>query len=224
MSYKIGLIGLAGSGKDTVAVILQEALKERGQVFEIDRYAGLLKEAALQVFGENFDDRNVKEEMVFVTPQLWDKLWDACDYTAITLYPKSRREYDKDSVYYDLFMDMADKAFGNLTWISPRLFQQLLGTEVGRAIDPDIWVNYLKNQDRNLIIPDVRFGNEDVDFNILITRHPVPQGKLHASEVYAAELQLSDNPYDYVDYVIHNDGSIEDLKRKVQQLVNKIKI
>ncbi|WPD49439.1 dNMP kinase [Acinetobacter phage YZ2] len=216
MSYKIGLIGLAGSGKDTVAVILQEALKERGQVFEIDRYAGLLKEAARQVFGENFDDRNVKEVDKFVDLYLADKIIDATDYVYLKL---NRSDIDLDE-----WNALCQKHIDSCTWMSPRKFQQLLGTEVGRAIDPDIWVNYLKNQDRNLIIPDVRFGNEDVDFNILITRHPVPQGKLHASEVYAAELQLSDNPYDYVDYIIHNDGSIEDLKRKVQQLVNKIKI
>ncbi|AFV51008.1 hypothetical protein Abp1_0033 [Acinetobacter phage Abp1] len=216
MSYKVGLIGLAGSGKDTVAVILQEALKERGQVFEIDRYAGLLKEAARQVFGENFDDRNVKEVDKFVDLYLADKIIDATDYVYLKL---NRSDIDLDE-----WNALCQKHIDSCTWMSPRKFQQLLGTEVGRAIDPDIWVNYLKNQDRNLIIPDVRFGNEDVDFNILITRHPVPQGKLHASEVYAAELQLSDNPYDYVDYVIHNDGSIDDLKRKVQQLVNKIKI
>ncbi|QQO92959.1 deoxynucleotide monophosphate kinase [Acinetobacter phage Pipo] len=216
MSYKIGLIGLAGAGKDTVAVILQEALKERGQVFEIDRYAGLLKEAARQVFGENFDDRNVKEVDKFVDLYLADKIIDATDYVYLKL---NRSDIDLDE-----WNDLCQKHIDSCTWMSPRKFQQLLGTEVGRAIDPNIWVNYLKNQDRNLIIPDVRFGNEDVDFNILITRHPVPQGKLHASEVYAAELQLSDNPYDYVDYVIHNDGSIEDLKRKVQQLVNKIKV
>ncbi|WEM05749.1 dNMP kinase [Acinetobacter phage vB_AP_P1489] len=221
MSYKIGLIGLAGAGKDTVAVILQEALKDIGQEFEIDRYASILKEAARQVFGENFDDRDVKEETVFVTPQLWDKLWDAVDYTALNV--ADGEQYISGHMY-DLLMTKADEVFGSLTWISPRLFQQLLGTEVGRAIDANIWVNYLKNQDRNLIIPDVRFDNELVDFNILITRHPVPKGKLHSSEVFAAELQLSDNPYDYVDYVIHNDGSIEDLKRKVQQLVNKIKV
>ncbi|UYE92412.1 dNMP kinase [Acinetobacter phage BM12] len=216
MSYKIGLIGLAGAGKDTVAVILQEALKERGQVFEIDRYAGLLKEAARQVFGENFDDRNVKEVDKFVDLYLADKIIDATDYVYLKL---NRSDIDLDE-----WNALCQKHIDSCTWMSPRKFQQLLGTEVGRAIDPDIWVNYLKSQDRNLIIPDVRFGNEDVDFNILITRHPVPQGKLHASEVYAAELQLSDNPYDYVDYIIHNDGSIEDLKRKVQQLVNKIKI
>ncbi|QOV07735.1 dNMP kinase [Acinetobacter virus fBenAci001] len=216
MSYKVGLIGLAGAGKDTVAVILQEALKERGQVFEIDRYAGLLKEAARQVFGENFDDRNVKEVDKFVDLYLADKIIDATDYVYLKL---NRSDIDLDE-----WNDLCQKHIDSCTWMSPRKFQQLLGTEVGRAIDPDIWVNYLKNQDRNLIIPDVRFGNEDVDFNILITRHPVPKGKLHASEVFAAELQLSDNPYDYVDYVIHNDGSIEDLKRKVQLLVNKIKV
>lgn len=216
MSYKVGLIGLAGSGKDTVAVILQEALKERGQVFEIDRYAGLLKEAARQVFGENFDDRNVKEVDKFIDLYLADKIIDATDYVYLKL---NRFDIDLDE-----WNDLCQKHIDSCTWMSPRKFQQLLGTEVGRAIDPDIWVNYLKNQDRNLIIPDVRFDNELIDFNILITRHPVPQGKLHASEVYAAELQLSDNPYDYVDYVIHNDGSIDDLKRKVQQLVNKIKI
>ncbi|UAW09957.1 dNMP kinase [Acinetobacter phage APK86] len=216
MSYKVGLIGLAGAGKDTVAVILQEALKERGQVFEIDRYAGLLKETAKAVFGDNFDDRDVKEVMVPFN----DKLKRKASYELLYLSGKLNLNVMQCSLYADLCLEH----FAHLDEISPRLFQQLLGTEVGRAIDPDIWVNYLKNQDRNLIIPDVRFGNEDVDFNILITRHPVPKGKLHASEVFAAELQLSDNPYDYVDYVIHNDGSIEDLKRKVQQLVNKIKV
>lgn len=213
---KIGLIGLSGAGKDTVAVILQEALNEIGQEFEIDRYAGLLKETAKSIFGDSFDDRDVKEVMVPFNDELKRK----ASYALVYLSAKLNLNVTQCSLYADLCLEH----FSHLDEISPRLFQQLLGTEVGRAIDENIWVNYLKNQDRNLIIPDVRFGNEDVDFNILITRHPVPKGTLHASEVYAAELQLSDNPYDYVDYIIHNDGSIEDLKRKVQQLVNKIKI
>ncbi|HCH9029319.1 TPA: hypothetical protein NNT01_004473 [Salmonella enterica] len=213
---KIGLIGLAGAGKDTVAVILQEALKNIGQEFEIDRYAGLLKETAKAVFGDNFDDRDVKEVLIPFTVDLKLKvIVELCSLgVKLNLNQQGWLTYNH----------LCAEQFAELKEISPRLFQQLLGTEVGRAIDENIWVNYLKNQDRNLIIPDVRFGNEDVDFNILITRHPVPKGKLHASEVYAAELQLSDNPYDYVDYVIHNDGSIDDLKRKVQQLVNKIKV
>lgn len=212
---KIGLIGLAGAGKDTVAVLLKQALEDIDQVFEIDRYAGLLKETAKAVFGERFDDRDVKEVLV---PFDWDLRLKAIVGLVnlgakLNLCQQEWRTYDR----------LCAEQFAELTEISPRLFQQLLGTEVGRAIDQNIWVDYLKHQDRNLIIPDCRFGNENVDFNILITRHPVPKGTLHASEVYAAELQLSDNPYDYVDYVIHNDGSIEDLKHKVKQLVHQLK-
>lgn len=205
MSYKIGLVGLAGAGKDEAAKIIKELLPH----YEIDRYAAILKEAARQVFGENFDDRDVKEESVFMTPQLYDKLWDAVDYTALKVT-------DDNPTIYDVFMDYADKAFSNLTWVSPRLFQQLLGTEVGRNVHPNIWVNYLRNQERNLIIPDVRFDNELVDFNILITRHPVPKGKLHASEVFAAELQMSNEAHLYVDEVVYNDGSLEDLRIKLE--------
>lgn len=206
---KIGLVGLAGAGKDEAAKIIKELLPH----YEIDRYAAILKEAARQVFGDNFDDRDVKEETVFVTPQLWDKLWDAVDYTALKVCEGS---FD----VYDIFIDYADKAFSSLTWISPRLFQQLLGTEVGRKVDPNIWVNYLRNQERNLIIPDVRFDNELVDFNILITRHPIPKGKLHASEVFAAELQQS-NAYEVVDTWIHNNGTLEDLKVKLEYVLKK---
>lgn len=207
MSYKIGLIGLAGAGKDEAAKIIKELLPH----YEIDRYAAILKEAARQVFGENFDDRDVKEESVFVTPQLWDKLWDAVDYTALKVT-------EDNPTLYDVFMDYADKAFNGLTWISPRLFQQLLGTEVGRNVHPNIWVNYLRNQERNIIIPDVRFDNELVNFNILITRHPIPKGTLHASEVFAAELQLQEDVSGTVEAHIHNDGTLDDLKWKIIQL------
>lgn len=211
MSYKIGLVGLAGAGKDEAAKIIKELLPH----YEIDRYAAILKEAARQVFGDNFDDRDVKEESVFMTPQLWDKLWDAVDYTALKVT-------DDNPTLYDVFMDYADKAFSNLTWISPRLFQQLLGTEVGRNVHPNIWVNYLRNQERNLIIPDVRYDNELVDFNILITRHPVPKGKLHASEVFAAELILIDDPFKYVNCIVYNGGTLDDLRDKLTYVLNKL--
>lgn len=206
---KLGLIGLAGSGKDESAKIIQELLP----AFEIDRYAGILKEAARQVFGENFDDRAVKEVDKFVDIKLADKMIDATDYVYLKL---NRSDIDLDE-----WNDLCQKHIDSCTWMSPRKFQQLLGTEVGRAIDPDIWVNYLRNQDRNLIIPDVRFDNELVDFNILITRHPVPCGTLHSSEVFAAELQMSDESYLYVDEVIHNDGSLDDLRTKLKFILGQ---
>ena len=53
---QIAMIGLAGAGKDTSALILQRVLKERGMDFIIDRYAAPLKRAAREVFGKDFDD------------------------------------------------------------------------------------------------------------------------------------------------------------------------
>lgn len=213
---KIGLIGLAGSGKDTVALLLRELLSQQGHVFEIDRYASLLKKCALMVFGDTFDDRDVKEELVFVTPDLADRMIDATDYCQLCL------GLNPDE--FEIFNDLCVKHLDSLTWVSPRLFQQLLGTEVGRTLNPNIWVDYLQNKTGNLIVPDVRFGNENTDVTILITRHPVPQGVLHPSELYAAELQLMENPYDYVDYIIHNGGTIQELDTKLRFLSTTLKL
>lgn len=202
---KIGIAGLLGSGKDTFAVMLQEELSKLGHSFVIDRYAGLLKEAARQVFGETFDDRDVKEELVFVTPDLLDRMVDSCDYLQLVLNLRG----DVGLHWWDLF----DIHLGGLTWISPRLFQQLVGTELGRSIDENIWVNYLKNKSGNLIIPDVRFGNEGCDYNILVKRHNPPTKPTHPSEHYAynllndVELVSKD-----IDFAVFNTTTKDDLQ------------
>lgn len=215
MSTKIGFIGLAGSGKDTAALILQRVLAEQGKHFGIDRYAALLKKCAQQVFGDNFDDRDVKEEMVFVTPTLADKMIDATDYCQHVL--------GLNGEDFETWNTLCSTHLDKLTWVSPRLFQQLLGTEVGRALKASIWVDYLQDKEGDFVVPDVRFDNELLDVNILITRHAVPFN-LHASEVFAAELQLHQEPYLYVDHVIHNSGTLEELETKLRFLVTTLKL
>lgn len=213
---KIGLCGLAGSGKDTAAVIIQELLAEQGKHFTIDRYAALLKEAARQVFGETFDDRDVKEESVFVTPDLFDRMTDAVDY----LHLKLGLDYTQGELLWEAF----DQHIKPLTWISPRLFQQLVGTELGRKVNPNIWVDYLKRKAQDMIVPDVRFDNELLDLNILITRHPVPKGEIHASELFAAELQMMDDPFEYIDYLVWNGEAIAALKDKLRYVLKLNKL
>lgn len=51
--------------------------------------------------------------------------------------------------------------------VSPRVLMQKLGTEWGRAIDPDLWVKHLEARlkyhasfSRTIVITDVRFPNE----------------------------------------------------------------
>lgn len=211
---KIGICGLAGDGKDTLASLLRDEFSKRGVYFTVDRYAALLKEAARQVFGEDFDKRDVKEESVFVTPELHDRMVDATDYLQLKLGLNPEQ--------FDVWNAACIKHIDNLTWVSPRLFQQLLGTEVGRSVDPGIWVNYIKNKSCNLIIPDVRFGNEQLDYNILIIRNPVPTGKVHSSEAYAVDLRLQEYPEQYVDFVVINRTTIEDLRKEASFIVNII--
>ena len=95
---------------------------------------------------------------------------------------------------------------------------QKFGTETGRAIHRDLWINSLfasLDKDKNYIITDVRFINEaeaclkNKATLIRITRNVNQMD--HASET---EL---DN-YESFDYIIENNGSLEDLINKVLQL------
>lgn len=206
---KLGLIGLAGAGKDTAAVIMQRILKEQtGEHYTIERYAGLLKTCAHKVFGDSFDDRDVKEVKIPVTKELHDRMLAVASYCCLRL------GLFGDDI--DLWHSLCNTHLGGLAEISPRLFQQLLGTEVGRAVDSNIWVDYLHSKDCNMIITDCRFKNELVDKNILIVRHYVP-AELHASEAFAANLQTNRAARQgVVDYVIHNTGTIEELETRLR--------
>lgn len=217
---KLGLLGLAGSGKDTTAEILQRVLREQGFEFEIKKYAGLLKEATRLAFGDNFDDRDIKEERVFVTPTLADKIIDATDYIWLKL--------GFGQEHFELFNDLCIKHIDSKTWMSPREFQQLLGTDVIRAIDPDAWVKYLTEQDGNYIVSDVRFANELVDYNVLLWRDDfdyTQRSKAHASEKFAIQnmldVHISNAPYLH-DYTLWNKGTLEELERNIRFMVTTI--
>lgn len=214
---KLGLLGLAGSGKDTAAEILQRVLHEQDMHFEIKKYAGLLKEATRLAFGDNFDDRDVKEERVFVTPTLADNIIDATDYIWLKL--------GFGQEHFELFNDLCIKHIDSKTWMSPREFQQLLGTDVVRAIDPDAWVKYLTEQDGNYIVSDVRFANELVDYNILLCRHGIADIAEHVSEGFTRSLLQDvahmDAPYLH-DYTLWNNGTLEELERNIRFMVTTI--
>ena len=221
MSFCIGLLGLAASGKDTAAEILQRVLREQGFEFEIKKYAGLLKEATRLAFGDNFDDRDVKEERVFVTPDLADKIIDATDYIWLKLYGDD--PIAMDTYFYDFTM-LCQKHIDSRTWMSPREFQQLLGTDVVRTIDPDAWVKYLTEQDGNYIVSDVRFANELLDYNVLLIRDN-PKPDIHSSEGFSASLVqdvlYGDTPYLH-DYTLWNKGTLVELERNIRFMVSTI--
>lgn len=214
---KLGLYGLAGSGKDTAAEIIHRVLLEQGMHFEIVKYAGLLKEATRQAFGEDFDDRVVKEEQRYVDAALGDRIIDATDYVWIKL--------GLPDELFEEYNRLTTELIDTKRFLSPREFQQILGTDVVRKLDPDAWVNYLHRKDGNYIISDCRFGNEMTDFTALLMRHDAPTN-LHESERFTATLMhdvFFGNPDGYFhDYTLWNTGTIEELERNIRFMLTTI--
>lgn len=185
---KIGIVGLAGAGKDTVAQAIQQAYD-----VELDKYAAPLKDAARHVFGDSFDDRDVKEVPVVFDDRMW---WDAAD-AVVGLC-------DELDLSCDAYLSVARASEAALSeystsgFISPRQFQQAVGTDGVRAVDPDAFVRRIKCTPTYhylpLLVTDVRFVNELCDYNILVVRNSVyEKAKVqhtHESEALAMELNL----------------------------------
>ncbi len=188
----IGLSGAARSGKDTVGRYLIEKYN-----FKRYAFADPLKKAASEMFGiplEDFHNDNKKEVM--------NEFWE----------------------------------------FSPRQIAQLLGTECGRKIfRDDIWIKraemaWVEHQQTiaeiapetfghidglaGMVVTDVRFENEaqwikDMGgFNIHIIR-PGKDGNVGLSN-HASEAGYPD---DLKDHIILNDGTLDDLYQKIDEIV-----
>lgn len=107
---------------------------------------------------------------------------------------------------------------------TPRLLLQLIGTEGGRdLIHPNIWVNSTLadyNKDSKWIITDCRFKNEAdavKEKGGIVIR--VNSKRCNQNDYHASEIDLDD--YNNFNYVIENDGSIEELVEKVREILVK---
>lgn len=131
---------------------------------------------------------------------------------------------------YDI-LNYAQKRCG-LEYKKDRKFLQLIGTEWGRSIDNDIWVKLaLKNQekDSNIYCSDLRFKNEfnalksDGFIMVKLNRYKVNQNrKGNGSNIHISENDLDEYTDDKWDYVISNNGNLEDLYDNLDIIVNKI--
>ena len=109
--------------------------------------------------------------------------------------------------------------------ISPRKIWQLLGTEVGRGIDPAIWIKnaeiFIKSvPGRTVVITDVRFDNEaifirnrgGVIINIVREQQDIIENR-HSSEGGLKP--------DNVDLYIHNNSTIENMCNEVTYMIQQ---
>ena len=106
---------------------------------------------------------------------------------------------------------------------SPRELYQLLGTDVARAIDPNVWIKNAemfakKHLGRSIAITDVRFSNEAKWIRdkggIVIYLESKTRG-IHEGTGHSSENGLNGED---VDVYIENDSTINALYEKIESL------
>lgn len=212
---KVGILGLAGAGKDTFAEMLVQELSG----FSIDRYALPLKKLTCAVFGKTMsyiEDRELKEQPIqFRRDEAIEHVFHCLE--KVLKFSDDELE-EASHLYFENFQ-------GNRA-MSPREFQQLFGTEVVRKVKRNAWRDRLQNRDASIVVPDVRFSNEYCDFNILIKRFENIDRPKHESEHLAWDLQFTGKiaTLDIPIYEVNNrkEVTLDDLRAQAKLLAKQI--
>lgn len=200
----IGLVGFIGSGKGTVGDILEQ------KGFTKDSFAKPLKDACSVIFG-----------------------WPRELLEGDTALSRKWRE-EPDAFWSEKF----GKEF------SPRLALQLMGTEAGRNVfHKDVWVISLLNRakGKDVVVTDVRFQNEikyiqdNGGIIIRVKRGTEPEwyndllsmDTTVKRQLFMDEVGIHQSEWDWIgsdfNYVIENNGTINDLGNKVNEVLQFIK-
>jgi len=191
--YKIAICGKAKSGKNTVAKMIKSELSKRETIScDYIAFADPVKAIARNMFPE--------------LPEI---------------YLTGSSEYRNSTI---------PGAFKN---DSPLTVRQLLidiGTGLGRGYKPDIWLDVfdynlsqLESKSNNMIIlTDCRFINEhrhvkNKGFFILKILRENLEKINHISET--EQDSISDSEFDYI---VRNNGSLDNLQEEVKKIVNKL--
>lgn len=201
----VGICGFIGSGKDTIADYLVNFHE-----FRRESFANTLKDAASAVFG-------------------WDR-------TLLEGRTKEAREWrEQVDTWWAERLAMPT--------LTPRWILQYWGTEVCRkGFHDDIWIASLENKLRNskdsVVISDCRFPNEIQSIKnaggkiIWVKRGELPEWyslaiaankghnfalqQLKQFNIHASETSWVGSEFDFI---IENNGNIEDLYKEVKTLV-----
>ena len=239
----IGINGKIGSGKDTIGEIIQGlCLTNKGQVFEIKKFAGKLKQIGSILSGipvEKFEDQDFKKTNLEKNWDVKSKYRDRRPPTPMTVrefLQKLGTEAMRDGLHTNV-------------WVNA-LFADYKPTQMVSSFPaPTTEEEYIAQQGYpNWIITDMRFPNEmeavveRKGITIRVVRYPktVEQSrgpenietvpfdptnhkhmslwKGNLSRLHASETALDDAEFDYE---IINDGTIEDLIDKVREILTK---
>lgn len=228
----IGLVGNAGSGKSTVSSMI---VKNAKNVYRMS-FASPIKEYVSVVFHfpyySIYGGSSQREALFteFAHPERWNNVVirnrGVANEWCRTLFPGDKDKSDALRASLDVWiLRLRDESVNK--GLTPRRALQLIGTECGRAIEGDIWINHaireidaVKPTIEVIVIEDVRFINEakalqdkGADLWRLTRTNPSALGATHASE---KELQ-GDEMKAYITHTIDNVSTLDDLNTAVAQ-------
>lgn len=165
----------------------------------------------------------------FLTDKGWTRVAfaDGVRESVLTLNPWIPGEYETSSNSINLRISRLSVIVGEVGWEEAkkipevRRLLQVMGTEVGRDMfGYNTWVNRAVSKfTENTVITDVRFENEAKAIKdrggiiVKISRPGFSSLNQHASEVGL--------PVNLVDWFLDNDGSVELLHKKVNDVVGR---
>ena len=228
---RIGLIGSAGAGKDTAAKILSDLTGK-----PVVSFAKPLHDAVIHIWGDAVLNREEKEKEQIFGERSFE--WFNDYHMALLVKINStqnvitERNLPKLLTLRDLFTDPATGRIQET--ITPRQFMQLYGTEYWRSISSNVWVNLVQDKYDDCIVPDVRFADEAMIFDLLIVikRDGVAPVSSHISEELAKQFKDLWEQKEPITHwfggiakdlvVLENNGTIDGLGYKLKEIAESL--
>jgi len=210
----ISVTGKIGSGKDTVAQIIQECTPYHK--WEVKKWAGKLKAIAELITGipkEKFEDQDFKYTNL---PECWDRQVQS-----------GRYKTTQSMTVRDLLQLLGTEAMRNglheNVWVNALMSEYLAKTVTVGINEFDIQE---EDQMPNWIITDTRFPNELAAArtkNAITIKVHRPGSKSDEKQAQHASETALDHVTDW-DYVISNDGDLSSLRAKVYEILEAEKL
>lgn len=225
----VGFVGTARSGKDTAAQMMIEIEpffnKDGTSVYRRDSFAAPLKRLSIFLFGKDSELPENKEKEVDVDTD--DLILIIHEIAGMMAGSKADMEWEYK--YANAYAHADEVLTGGLRdgKLSPRRFQQLVGTEIVRHLNPSYWVDRLvfdaaKHPDKITLVTDVRYQNE-LDVCDSVIHVMSGRGRRihdHASEHLATLAQAAGiaailtKPVPF--YTVVNNGTLDDLRKQLE--------
>jgi hypothetical protein len=231
MAKVVGIIGLAGAGKDTVAQMLQRGLVGAGaKHVVIGGFADYLRRVSKDVGLDPFNRDRKELPHVIGAGDFTDRCWEALEMALCRLVAA----HDRAALWAYLFDELDEKFLkdGTATYpyyeISPRQFMQTLGT-AGRKVRDSFWIDLAQRKWQSLpgvvLVTDCRFDNEAAiaDQVLIVVRNGLEPVNAHVSEQFALSLTLGEFSIPGQE-LIDNNSTLEDLEVEVATMATSFAV